>query len=232
MDTLSKETMGLPIFISPNTHRIISSGDDPHRLKNPTTAYPPTRPPSTSNNPSPTSSFFPASSFFSNAQINTNATHQNAFPASPSTHSTVSKNKTTAEDAEAEAEAEAEDTETCIIATSSTASAPTPRDARRNTYTPPTFSPRRESLISAKRLSRAFDLASSAFDSVWRAAENILGEEGTGQGQQRWDWSADLESGVDGDVGEWSVGGSVGDGGGKAVMRRFGEGDVLGEWLD
>jgi hypothetical protein len=97
------------------------------------------------------------------------------------------------------------------------------RDPRRNTYTytPPTFSlPRRESILSTKRLSQAFDLAVDAFDVAWRKAEQMLGESGGEHDGEYMGGGAgmrgDLESGRREEE--------------QGRFRRFGEGD--GDWLD
>ncbi|KEQ75638.1 hypothetical protein M436DRAFT_80041 [Aureobasidium namibiae CBS 147.97] len=147
--------MGLPIFICPTNHQIISSGGNPSHssLRTPRTST--TDPSSTttaldsSTHPSPTTSFFAT------------ATPTRSSPTTP--------------------------TATSFPSTAATASDTVATQPRRNTYTPPTFSPstaRRESLLSTHRLSQAFDFASAlAVGVLAKAADSVYGGEGQQQQQ-------------------------------------------------
>ncbi|KEQ63799.1 uncharacterized protein M437DRAFT_74370 [Aureobasidium melanogenum CBS 110374] len=170
MDTLAKETMGLPIFICPTNHQIISSGSGSSNTTSSTStimrfsdadlaaASPPTSPTSTQ--------YSPTTSFFATATATRSPTAI-AFPSILPSASTTSTNRDTRRNT--------------------------------YTYTPPTFSPdhRRESLLSTHRLSAAFDFASSfASEVLSKAADQVFGnEEGRAAEAGMQLWGEDLEAG-------------------------------------
>ncbi|KAI4844961.1 hypothetical protein E4T44_05896 [Aureobasidium sp. EXF-8845] len=143
MDTLAKETMGLPVFICATNQQIISSGSTSHASHTSATDASST---TSSTDRSPTTSFFATAT----------PTRSPVAPTFSSTAFSSSNSSVTSNNAE--------------------------RHQRRNTYTPPTFSPpeRRESLL---------------IEVLTKAADSVFGAE-QGTGVQDGIWGAeDLEAG-------------------------------------
>ncbi|KEQ80542.1 hypothetical protein M438DRAFT_109372 [Aureobasidium pullulans EXF-150] len=208
MDSLAKETMGLPIFICPTNNQIISSGPPTQQQHKPKSSLHPSSPETSTAN---------STAYDSNNNIPASPTSSQISPTTASFFATASATRSPPSPPFSPLSTKRPRLERTTTSETGTEI----REARRNTYTPPTFSPRRESLLSTKRLSQVFDYASGVVEGALKTVgESVFGEE---RGVREEVWRDDLENG-DMNRKEEEQGGSR--------YRRFGEEGGFDGWLD